>query len=175
MGPTVQQQIRVVIPEGAAPGGKIMAQAPSGQQIQVIIPPGKSPGDEILVEFDSDPTLPLPPPAQAQPTSYPVPDYAADGMQVPQAQMYQQPQVVMLNPANQVQGPPGSTLVYDGNGNYIHGYNVSIQKHFGSKSVMWTAVFCCIFPPLGCCMPLCPQDEIVTGTTAEGNHFRIER
>ena len=93
----------------------MLAQAPTGAEIHVIIPPGKSPGDVLTVEYDAPEAPMYMPQAQQVPSSaYPQPDYASDGVRAPQA-VHQYPQVI-LNPANQVQGPPGSTLIYDGHG-----------------------------------------------------------
>ena len=184
------------------PGGKIMAQAPNGQQIQVIIPPGKGPGEELTIEYD-DPGGP--PPGYAQPPpAYPGADYASDGVQqqtqqaVPHVEpimqkqihavgvqphtgagmpvAHMQPQYAVGPNGQMLQVTPGQpTLVYDGHGGYISGYNIQMEKRFGIKSSLFCCVLIIIFWPAALLVPCCPCDETIRGTTQDGRQFQVQR
>lgn len=43
--------VKVIIPQGVGPGGKLQVQTPTGQVLPVTIPPGKYPGQEMLIEY----------------------------------------------------------------------------------------------------------------------------
>lgn len=191
--------IKVVIPQGVQPGGKIMAQAPNGQQIQVIIPPNKHPGEELTIEYDAPNNPPNPPPP-----AYPGADYAADGVPqqaVPHVEPIAQKQIhavgvqphmgaypngggqlqqqYFVGPNGQmIQAAPGMgqpTLVYDGHGGYISAYNVQMEKRFGIKTCLICGLVFLIFPLASLFVPCCPCDETIHGTTADGREFRVDR
>lgn len=188
-------RLEVRIPEGTTPGATILAQDPNGKSISIIVPLEKRPGEVLIVEYD-DAVGYQPPSTQGGCTYSPFPQPSEklmapqqqsstnstatavaynSGQSFPLAQTIAQPVQTIQPGAIPSDGMQPFTLVYDGHGSYIQGYNVTTEKNFGIKSALICAVLAIVCLPAACIVPCFPCDEVVIGQTADGSVFRVDR
>ena len=187
-------RLDVKVPQGTPPGATILVQDHNGKSISVMIPRNNRPGDVISVEYEEN--IPYQPPITTQVYSpFPQPSAQLMAQQSPsnptlvvpaapiqssqtqypyQANLVAQP-VIIQPGVTPLTGSEPVTLVHDGHGAYMEGYNVTTTPKFGVKSALVCVVLVFVCLPAACFVPCFPCDEEVIGQTADGKVFRIER